>query len=169
MAYLLGAGRRGAVRAQFIAVAAAWSARRGAAVRARRRRVPRRGRQGAVAGGNWEAGGHVRLWFWAPGWNMEGGGCGFGGHRPHTEASSAQTCSFFLRPSTVEGANTLFDTVDALFGTVDRESVGNEEGANLLLLPPLWSALGERKKHGSIVANQVNISVFHKKNVNISV
>ena len=49
-----------------------------------------------------------------------------------------------LRPSTVEGANeganTLFDTVDALFGTVDREGVGNEEGANLLLLPPLWSA-----------------------------
>ena len=39
------------------------------------------------------------------------------------------------------GANTLFDTVDALFGTVDREGVGNEEGANLLLLPPLWSAL----------------------------
>jgi len=47
-----------------------------------------------------------------------------------------------VRPSTVEGANTLFDTVDALFGTVDREGVGNEEGANLLLLPPLWSALG---------------------------
>ena len=60
-----------------------------------------------------------------------------------------------LRPSTVkggnEGANTLFDTVDVLFGneeganllfgTVDREDVGNEEGANLLLLPPLWSAL----------------------------
>ena len=50
-----------------------------------------------------------------------------------------------LRPSTVEGANeganTLFDTVDTLFGTVDREGVGNEEGANLLLLPPLWSAL----------------------------
>jgi hypothetical protein len=50
-----------------------------------------------------------------------------------------------IRPSTVEGANeganTLFDTVDALFGTVDREGVGNEEGANLLLLPPLWSAL----------------------------
>ena len=49
-----------------------------------------------------------------------------------------------LRPSTVEGANeganTLFDTIDALFGTVDREDVGNEEGANLLLLPPLWSA-----------------------------
>ena len=49
-----------------------------------------------------------------------------------------------VRPSTVEGANeganTLFDTVDALFGTVDREGVGNEEGANLLLLPPLWSA-----------------------------
>ena len=49
-----------------------------------------------------------------------------------------------VRPSTVEGANeganTLFDTVDALFGTVDREDVGNEEGANLLLLPPLWSA-----------------------------
>ena len=40
-----------------------------------------------------------------------------------------------------EGANTLFDTVDTLFGTVDREGVGNEEGANLLLLPPLWSAL----------------------------
>jgi len=40
-----------------------------------------------------------------------------------------------------EGANTLFDTVDVLFGTVDREGVGNEEGANLLLLPPLWSAL----------------------------
>ena len=40
-----------------------------------------------------------------------------------------------------EGANILFDTVDALFGTVDRESVGNKEGANLLLLPPLWSAL----------------------------
>ena len=46
-----------------------------------------------------------------------------------------------------EGANTLFDTVDvlfntvdALFGTVDKEGVGNEEGANLLLLPPLWSA-----------------------------
>ena len=39
-----------------------------------------------------------------------------------------------------EGTNTLFDTVDALFGTVDREGVGNEEGANLLLLPPLWSA-----------------------------
>ena len=52
--------------------------------------------------------------------------------------------SRLLRPSTVEGANeganTLFDTVDALFGTVDREDVGNEEGANLLLLPPLWSA-----------------------------
>ena len=51
-----------------------------------------------------------------------------------------------LRPSTVEraneGENTLFDTVDALFDTVDREGVGNEEGANLLLLPPLWSALG---------------------------
>ena len=50
-----------------------------------------------------------------------------------------------VRPSTVkgrnEGANTLFDTVDVLFGTVDREDVGNEEGANLLLLPPLWSAL----------------------------
>ena len=46
-----------------------------------------------------------------------------------------------LRPSTVEGANILFGTVDALFGTVDREGVGNEEGANLLLLPPLWSAL----------------------------
>ena len=49
-----------------------------------------------------------------------------------------------VRPSTVEGANeganTLFDAVDAVFGTVDRESVGNEEGANLLLLPPLWSA-----------------------------
>jgi len=42
----------------------------------------------------------------------------------------------------MEGANTLFDTVDALFGTVDRKGVGNEEGANLLLLPPLWSALG---------------------------
>ena len=41
----------------------------------------------------------------------------------------------------MEGANTLFDTVDVLFGTVDREDVGNEEGANLLLLPPLWSAL----------------------------
>jgi hypothetical protein len=39
-----------------------------------------------------------------------------------------------------EGANILFDTVDVLFGTVDREDVGNEEGANLLLLPPLWSA-----------------------------
>ena len=49
-----------------------------------------------------------------------------------------------LRPSTVEGgnegANTLFGTVDTLFDTVDREGVGNEEGANLLLLPPLWSA-----------------------------
>ena len=49
-----------------------------------------------------------------------------------------------LRPSTVEGANeganTLFDTVDVLFGTIDREGVGNEEGANLLSLPPLWSA-----------------------------
>ena len=41
----------------------------------------------------------------------------------------------------MEGANTLFDTVDVLFGTIDREGVGNEEGANLLLLPPLWSAL----------------------------
>ena len=40
-----------------------------------------------------------------------------------------------------EGANTLFDTVDALFGTVDREGVGNEEEANLLGLPPLRSAL----------------------------
>jgi hypothetical protein len=30
-----------------------------------------------------------------------------------------------------EGANTLFDTVDALFGTVNREGVENEEGANL--------------------------------------
>ena len=39
-----------------------------------------------------------------------------------------------------EGANTLFGTVDTLFGTVDREGVGNEEGANLILLPPLWSA-----------------------------
>ena len=38
------------------------------------------------------------------------------------------------------GVNLLFGTVDALFGTVDREGVGNEEGANLLLLPPLWSA-----------------------------
>ena len=50
-----------------------------------------------------------------------------------------------VRPSTVEGgnegANTLFGTVDTLFDTVDREGVGNEEGANLLLLPPLWSAL----------------------------
>ena len=50
-----------------------------------------------------------------------------------------------IRPSTVEGgnegANTLFGTVDTLFDTVDREGVGNEEGANLLLLPPLWSAL----------------------------
>ena len=49
-----------------------------------------------------------------------------------------------IRPSTVEVANevanTLFDTVDVLFDTVDREGVGNEEGANLLLLPPLWSA-----------------------------
>ena len=49
-----------------------------------------------------------------------------------------------LRPSTAigvnGGVNLLFDTVDALFGTVDREGVGNEEGANLLLLPPLWSA-----------------------------
>ena len=39
-----------------------------------------------------------------------------------------------LRPSTMEGANeganTLFDTVDVLFDTVDREGVGNEEGAN---------------------------------------
>ena len=51
--------RRGAVRARFIAVAAAWSARR--SERARRRRVSRRGRQGAVAGGNSEAGGHGRL------------------------------------------------------------------------------------------------------------
>ena len=96
----MSAGGRGAARAHFIAVAGdavVGAARRGAAVRARRRRVPRRGRQGAVAGGNWEAGGHVRLLFWPPGWNMEGGGCGFGGHRPHTEASSAQTCSFFLR------------------------------------------------------------------------
>ena len=41
-----------------------------------------------------------------------------------------------------EGANTLFGTVDTLFDTVDREGVGNEEGANLLLLPPLWSVLG---------------------------
>ena len=52
-----------------------------------------------------------------------------------------------VRPSTVEGANgganTLFGTVDTLFDTVDREGVGNEEGANLLLLPPLWSALVE--------------------------
>ena len=39
-----------------------------------------------------------------------------------------------------EEINILFGTVDALFGTVDREGVGNEEGANLLLLPPLWSA-----------------------------
>ena len=40
-----------------------------------------------------------------------------------------------------EGANILFGTVDALFDTVDREGVGNKKGANLLLLPPLWSAL----------------------------
>ena len=92
--------RRGAVRARFIAVAAAWSARR--SERARRRRVSRRGRQGAVAGGNSEAGGHGRLWFWPPGWNMEGGGCGFGGHRPQIASSAqrpprlAQTCCFFL-------------------------------------------------------------------------
>jgi len=33
-----------------------------------------------------------------------------------------------------EGVNTLFDTVDILFGTVDRKGVGNNEGANLLLL-----------------------------------
>ena len=49
-----------------------------------------------------------------------------------------------IRPSIVEGgnegANTLFGTVDALFGTVDREGVENEARANLLLLPPLWSA-----------------------------
>jgi hypothetical protein len=36
-------------------------------------------------------------------------------------------------------ANMLFDTVNILFGTVDRENMGNEEKANLLLLPPLWS------------------------------
>ena len=52
--------------------------------------------------------------------------------------------SVSVRPSTVEGgnegANTLFGTVDTLFDTVEREGVGNEEGANLLLLPPLWSA-----------------------------
>ncbi|KAG2577458.1 hypothetical protein PVAP13_6NG102012 [Panicum virgatum] len=38
-------------------------------------------------------------------------------------------------------ANILFGTIDALLDTVDKESVGNEERANLLLLPPLWSAL----------------------------
>jgi hypothetical protein len=38
------------------------------------------------------------------------------------------------------GINLLFDTVDVLFGTVDRESVGNEVRANLLLLLPLWTA-----------------------------
>ena len=43
-----------------------------------------------------------------------------------------------VRPSTVEGGN---ERANTLFGTVDREGVGNEEGANLLLLPPLWSAL----------------------------
>jgi hypothetical protein len=35
----------------------------------------------------------------------------------------------------------MFDIVDVLFGTIDREGVENEEGANLLLLTPLWSAL----------------------------
>jgi hypothetical protein len=52
-----------------------------------------------------------------------------------------------LRPSTAiggnGGVNLLFGTVDVLFGTVDRESVGNEARANLLLLLPLWTALGE--------------------------
>jgi hypothetical protein len=53
-----------------------------------------------------------------------------------------------VRPSTAiggnGGVNLLFDTVDVLFGTVDREGVGNEARANLLLLLPLWTAL-----HGS--------------------
>jgi len=49
-----------------------------------------------------------------------------------------------VRPSTAiggnGGVNLLFDTVDVLFGTVDREGVGNEARANLLLLLPLWTA-----------------------------
>ena len=62
----------------------------------------------------------------------------------HYKKPDQGTSDKTIRPSTVEGgnegANTLFGTVDALFGTVDREGVGNEEGTNLLLLPPLWSA-----------------------------